>query len=57
MSDLNYDRYRFVRTRKTMLAVVAAVAFALIVGILTYARDYSGNDTSPAVTNTPPARP
>jgi hypothetical protein len=57
VSDSNYGRYRAVLTSKTTLAVVAAVAVALIGGILIYARDYSGNDTSSAVTNTPPTRP
>jgi hypothetical protein len=55
MSDSNDNRYRIVSTGK--LAVVAAVAVALIAGILIYARHNSGNDTSTAVTNTPPARP
>jgi hypothetical protein len=57
MSDSNYDRYRIVLANKKMLAVLAVVVLALIAGVLLYARDYSGNDTSSAVTNTPPARP
>jgi hypothetical protein len=57
MSDSHDNRYRIVSTGKTRLAVIAAVAVALIAGILIYARHNSGNDTSTAVTNAPPARP
>ncbi len=58
MSDECSDhRDSVVSTRKTMLTIVTAAVLALIAGVLIYARDYSGNDTSAAVTNAPPAHP
>jgi hypothetical protein len=55
--DSNHNCDGVVSTRKVVLTILAAVVLALIAGVLIYARDYSGNDTSAAVTNAPPARP
>ncbi len=59
MSGSNYNYYRTLSasSKKVMLAVVAAVVAAVIIGGLICARNYSGNDTSSAVTNTPSADP
>ena len=59
MSEPNYDRNRVVRdnSNRMMWGIVAAVVVVLIIGGLIYARNYSGNDTSSAVTNTPPVAP
>ena len=56
MNDPNRHRFAPAGGNKTMLVIAAAIVVAFIVGALIYARNYSGNDTSPAASNTPPSR-
>ena len=56
-TDPDRDRPASHRYNRTVRGIIAAIVAMLIIAGWIYARNYSGNDTSPVVTNTPPHPP